>query len=209
MDDDSGYPIDSMRKIPRQQRAWDTIRTIFEATAQIIDRDGEEQLTTNRIADKAGFSIGTLYQYFPSMDAILLAMIDLHRQKVLKELDRLLAEAEASHLSPELFVRRFLRILIQNFGIGSPTLVRQGWKLSDRPVVIKAIQQIAERIQTALRQRNHPDFPPLDAARLFVMTRGVMGTIRSAVMENSGLLETPEFEDALLALSLSQMRRTA
>jgi AcrR family transcriptional regulator len=72
---------DSMRKLPTQDRAQRTIETIFQATAQIVESEGEAGLTTNKVAKKAGFSIGTLYQYFPSKEAILLAMINRDPQR--------------------------------------------------------------------------------------------------------------------------------
>ena len=76
---------ESMRKLPTQERAQRTIETIFDATAQIVDESGEASLTTNKIAQKAGFSIGTLYQYFPTKEAILLALIHRGRRQVLDD----------------------------------------------------------------------------------------------------------------------------
>ena len=196
---------DSMRKKPVQGRAWRTIRTIFEATAQILERDGEKALTTNRVAERAGFSIGTLYQYFPSMDAILLAMIDLERQRVIAELDRLLAEAEASGAHPRDSIRLFIRALVAAFGTGDMArrlLLKRAWKLDHTPQVIAATQDMAARIHLSFTRRSHPDFPPPDPAVLFVVTRSVLGTIRAAVLEDSPLPGTPEFEDALVRMSV-------
>jgi len=62
------------RRKPTQARARATMDMIFEATARIIERDGIAALNTNRIAERAGVSIGTLYEYFPNKDAILIAM---------------------------------------------------------------------------------------------------------------------------------------
>jgi len=59
-----------MRKQPIQKRAQLTIEAIFQATAQLVEREGMAGLTTNKIAAKAGFSVGTLYQYFASKDEI-------------------------------------------------------------------------------------------------------------------------------------------
>ena len=65
--------------------------TIFEATARIIERDGIVALNTNRIAERAGISIGTLYEYFPNKDAILIAMA---RQRLAED-ERLVRQALA------------------------------------------------------------------------------------------------------------------
>ena len=72
-----------MRKSPTQARAEHTVDAILEAAAQILQSDGEEKLNTNRIAERAGFSIGTLYQYFADKEAIVAALAERERDKVL------------------------------------------------------------------------------------------------------------------------------
>ncbi len=67
---------DKKRINPRQQRARQTIDTILEATAQVLERNGSAEFTTNHIARRAGFSIGTLYRYFPHKKAILKEMAE-------------------------------------------------------------------------------------------------------------------------------------
>jgi AcrR family transcriptional regulator len=59
------------KKMPKQERAKEKIELILEAATRIIDKDGLKGLTTNRIADVAGVSIGTLYQYFRDKAAII------------------------------------------------------------------------------------------------------------------------------------------
>lgn len=63
------------RRKPRQERALDKVELIFQATTALIDQSGIETLTTNAIAEKAGISIGTLYQYFADKNTILDALI--------------------------------------------------------------------------------------------------------------------------------------
>src|SRR6266516_4649370 len=62
------------RRKPTQTRARITVETIFEATARIIERDGAGAVNTNAIAERAGISVGTLYEYFPNKEAVLIAM---------------------------------------------------------------------------------------------------------------------------------------
>src|SRR5687767_12113515 len=74
------------RRQPRQARALATRAAIFEATAQILEAEGEAGFNTNRVAERAGVSIGTLYQYFGSKQAILAAMArewNAHNREVL------------------------------------------------------------------------------------------------------------------------------
>jgi len=61
------------RRNPKQARAQATVGAVLEAAFQILEEDGEARLTTNLIAERAGVSIGTLYQYFEDREAILAA----------------------------------------------------------------------------------------------------------------------------------------
>src|SRR5271165_1376438 len=83
--------IDPYRKKPRQVRSEATVAAIFEATAQILHSRGGAGLNTNAIAELAGVSIGTLYQYFPNKNAILIA---LARQELDKASRAALASVE-------------------------------------------------------------------------------------------------------------------
>lgn len=62
------------RKTPRQARARVTVDAIFEATIQVLLRDGPHRLTTTRVAERAGVSVGTMYQYFPNKQALIHAL---------------------------------------------------------------------------------------------------------------------------------------
>jgi AcrR family transcriptional regulator len=77
------------RKQPRQARARHTVEAIIEASARILEEQGHGGFTTNAVAELAGVSIGTLYQYFPDKDALLGALIA-------RETTLLVEEAEAA-----------------------------------------------------------------------------------------------------------------
>lgn len=79
------------RKQPRQERAQHTVNAIIEAAARILEKQGHGGFTTNAVADLAGASIGTLYQYFPDKDALVGAVIA-------RETSRLVEEVEAATL---------------------------------------------------------------------------------------------------------------
>jgi AcrR family transcriptional regulator len=66
--------LDFAGQTPNQPRAQQTVADLFEATAQLLDADAPERLTTNHVAERAGYSIGTLYRYFPSKLALLRGM---------------------------------------------------------------------------------------------------------------------------------------
>ena len=63
------------RKHASQQRSRVTVDALIEATARILVKDGFDKASTNRIAEKAGVSVGSLYQYFPSKEALVAAVV--------------------------------------------------------------------------------------------------------------------------------------
>ncbi|TCK99757.1 TetR family transcriptional regulator [Shimia isoporae] len=79
-------PAINPRKKPKQERARATYEAILEAAARILVRGGLDALNTNRVAEVAGVSIGTLYQYFPTKQAILTEIIREKRKLLLDDL---------------------------------------------------------------------------------------------------------------------------
>jgi AcrR family transcriptional regulator len=71
-------PARNARRTPRQDRSRETVEAIVEAAAQVFERHGYAAGTTNRIAQRAGVSIGTLYQYFPNKDALVAELARRH-----------------------------------------------------------------------------------------------------------------------------------
>lgn len=70
------------RKLPRQERSRATVDTVLDAAAHILVNDGYEGFNTNRVAERAGVSIGSLYQYFPNKAALLTALRQRHAQEM-------------------------------------------------------------------------------------------------------------------------------
>jgi len=68
----------SPRKNPRQRRSRVTIDAIFEATIQVLLANGLDGVTTIQIAERAGVSVGSLYQYFPNKRALMAAVVKRH-----------------------------------------------------------------------------------------------------------------------------------
>ncbi len=70
----------SPRKVATQERAQATVDAILRATAHILVADGYDRASTNRIAARAGVSIGSLYQYFPNKEALVAALMEQHME---------------------------------------------------------------------------------------------------------------------------------
>src|ERR1700728_3135150 len=75
------------RKLPVQARSAASVHAILEATIQVLLHVGKERLTTTRVAQRAGVSVGTLYQYFPNKKALLQAALKRHLDEVARAVE--------------------------------------------------------------------------------------------------------------------------
>jgi len=86
------------RKSPVQARSAASVDAILEATVQVLLQVGKEQLTTTKVATRAGVSVGTLYQYFPNKSALLKAALKRHMDQVAKAIERVCHEQKGHSL---------------------------------------------------------------------------------------------------------------
>lgn len=166
---------------------------ILEAAFQLLEADGFEALTTNHIAERAGVSVGTLYQYFGGKQAILAG---LAQRRAAAARDRI---AEIVIAGPEIgAVRRIVRTLATAFE-GSPATRRallDALTLEGRDDVV---------------MRNHLTFFDMIAGKAalgvdlspeagFVLTHAVVGLLRAATIESDLALDPERLEDELVRL---------
>lgn len=178
------------RRKPRQARALATRGLIFEATAQILEREGEAALNTNRIAERAGVSVGTIYQYFPDKASILVAMAGAEQARNAEENARIAARGGTNDEMLRLSIRRLIHTLE-----GRPATRRAIVRAVMAHVDADALGREIDRTASVLPMRR--GYSRLDA---FVMTRAVVGVVRAAVLEGYAGLTKPAFEDALMRM---------
>ena len=83
----------SPRKAPRQSRSLATVTAILDATAHILVERGFAAATTNAVAERAGVSVGSLYQYFPNKDALVSALHARHGEQMMAVIQHALTKA--------------------------------------------------------------------------------------------------------------------
>lgn len=104
-------PPTKPRKHASQERSRATVDALIEATARILVREGFDRASTNRIAEVAGVSVGSLYQYYPGKEALVAAVIDRHNQEIMRVVRAALSEVASQPI--EKAVRRLIAVAIE------------------------------------------------------------------------------------------------
>ncbi|WP_429525214.1 TetR/AcrR family transcriptional regulator [Paraburkholderia youngii] len=97
-----------MRKQPRQARSRATVETILQSGARILSDEGWAGFTTNKVADLAGISIGSLYQYFPDK----LSLVDAIRQRHLDDCLAVIRKSNINQQSSAKFVAHLVHAMV-------------------------------------------------------------------------------------------------
>lgn len=87
------------RKTPRQARSTVTVEAIFDATIQVLLADGVGRLTTTRVAERAGVSVGTMYQYYPHKQALLFAVVERQLEAITSAMQAATERLEGSDVA--------------------------------------------------------------------------------------------------------------
>ncbi|WNG28356.1 TetR/AcrR family transcriptional regulator [Cystobacter fuscus] len=162
------------RKTPGQKRSEATVAAVLEAAARILETEGFEGYTTNAVARRAGVSIGSLYQYFPSKDAITKALM-------LRETTKLLEDVAAidTETSGRAGLQRLIEVAVA-YQFRRPTLARLLDVEERRLPVGQEVQRVGELLtRTVQRCLDASDMavtpcPPFVADDLLAIMKGLV-----------------------------------
>ena len=194
-------PLTKPRKSASQERSRATVDALLAATARILVRDGYDGTSTNKVALAAGASVGSLYQYFPSKEALVAAVIERHtdemmsvvRGSLLGVADRPVHEAarelvnvmiDAHRVDPKLH-----RVLVEQIPrVGGMERIER--LNDDAGLLVRAYLE---------RHRAEIDVVDLDLASFFLVST-VEAMTHMAVLRRPELLSEPRFVDELVTL---------
>ena len=174
------------RKTPVQSRANETVEAIYEATTQLVLKNGLAHLTTIRIAKRAGVSVGTYYQYFPNKQALLVTLLSRHLCRVTTALEKTCKENYGQ--SQAIMVSAFLRTYIaaQLADIDTARAVyRMGLSIDAGAVLSRERKLVIAAITAMFRTLPHL---PADHIELIAFTffGAISGAVRAAIETASG-----------------------
>lgn len=168
------------RRTPRQQRSRDTVGFVLTAAAQVFEREGIAA-TTNRIAERAGVSIGTLYQYFPDKLALLYALAERHVREADAALEATYARARALGLAPADALAEIVETVVDRHA-GQPTLHVVLERFTPRlPEGVAVVEALRERCATEVAHHLARAEPDLAAEELLSRARAAVHAVDAQV----------------------------
>jgi AcrR family transcriptional regulator len=174
------------RRRPRQARAQATVDAIIQATARVLVEDGYDRASTNRIAQAAGVSIGSLYQYFPSKEALVAALVEAHVDRMMEVVSRKLDDAAPADLRHS--AEALVSALTAAYRVDPKlhhVLCQEVPKIGDLRRIYEFEQTLADVIRTHLHSLRHQiRHQNIDRA-VFLLINAIPSVIRAAIESDS------------------------
>ncbi len=176
------------RKQPLQDRSAKTVEAIVEAAIRILRQGGWAHLTTTRVAEKAGVSVGSLYQYFPNREAIA---VEIVRQRTRAFLESVLAAdfggaqdlGQAALRAMSVFIAEKRRTLDVSLAMKDALPQVQG-----RQAIVEEARAYIPRLQATFLPITGT---PLDPTRLAMALAAVEGAVWELLTQDPGALDRP------------------
>ncbi|HEX4320064.1 MAG TPA: TetR/AcrR family transcriptional regulator [Acidobacteriaceae bacterium] len=175
------------RKSPVQARSAASVEAILVATIQVLVAIGKDRLTTTRVAERAGVSVGTLYQYFPNKSALLQAALKRHLNAVAEAIEQVCREQHGSTLQEmaAALITAFLRAKMKKAKISAAL-----YSISSDIDGSKIVKQMGARTNKAITEMLSSSSEPLskDPQLVASMLQDAMVGIARRMIESG----TPE-----------------
>ncbi len=197
-------PAPHRRRSPKQLRSRAIVDAIVQAGRELLGSEGPRSLTTNRIAERAGVSIGSLYRYFPNKDAVLAAIYDADTGREAAEIRAHdswqidygpLREAVVAIVDFQLDRHRRLLELGQEFYRTHHGEFALGPRMAD---VERHMLDLLARHAGVVRVRDV-------GQAAFMLARGTSAIVRRALEEQPAKLSEPAFREELIDLVVSYL----
>jgi AcrR family transcriptional regulator len=194
------------RKTPVQARAAVTVEAICEATIQVLLSHGAERLTTSRVAERAGVSVGTLYQYFPNKQSLLFAVFEDHMNRVAVAVESV---CEGAHHKPcadmiQELVEAYVNIKMDRADI-SVALYKVAPDVGGHAVVERLSRRLRKAIDAMLQTATDVELPP-DKFAIDVMMAAMSGAMRSALEAGASPATFRKMREHLVLLGQSYIK---
>jgi AcrR family transcriptional regulator len=186
-----------------------TVDAIFEATIQLLLADGPHQLTTTRVAERAGVSVGTMYQYFPNKQALIYALNKRYLDALTSKVE---ATCHAHHGAP---IDRIVNALIDTYWHAKTeradvtrALYRSVAEMDNTAMIEAFARRVDEATTAMLASEPDATFANLQMVNLTLVTV-IFGCVRNAFERNLSAAETAALQYQLKAMCQAYLRELA
>jgi AcrR family transcriptional regulator len=186
-------------RVPRQQRSLQKVELILEATIRLLEKGGHDVVTTNAVAEMAGVSIGTLYQYFASKEAILDA---LAAREVAALEASVAAVMQTGTMPPQERIAAVVRAVSAGYGRR-----RQVHRLMIEYSIARGTQRLSPLLEKLIALMTTSKRPgsntqaPLSHADAFVLVYAFVGVMRAMISaRGSNIPPIEQIEQAMIRL---------
>lgn len=196
-------------KQPAQERSRQTVEALIEATELVLVEEGWDKITTNHVAERAGVSIGTLYQYFANKEALVGLLLEQYLEEQFAELATRLADTVSFDMTLEEAVPHIIHAMLEAKMV-RPELSRalftqapsyghiellDAWNTQAEPMVAAALAARPDEVR---------DLDPDMAA--YLLNNAMHGIIHATVMSRPDLLESDALANEICELVLRYLR---
>jgi AcrR family transcriptional regulator len=193
------------RKSPTQQRSRATVDAIVDATARVLVRDGYDALSTNRVAQEAGVSVGSLYQYFPGKEALVAAVMEQHASRMQENIAERMKSAPPAATAEDVATEMIRAMLVAQQA--EPRLHRALVEQVPRIGALRRLHELFsnyELLVEAWLLENADRIEVQDAKMAaFVLVAAVEGLVNRATLDRPDLVASGRLEEQILRLVLA------
>lgn len=188
------------RKSPVQSRSRVTVDAIFEATIQVLLRKGMNGLTTTRVADRAGVSVGTMYQYFPNKQALVYALNERYLTALAERIEATCAAEAGAPLARmvEALIETYWQAKTERADI-TRALYRSVAELDNDALLHAFAARVDAATADMFASASDATLADVEATNLTLVTV-IYGTVRNAFERGLPEKETDELRRNLVAM---------
>ena len=197
-------PLQKPRKLPKQERSQATVSAILIATTRILTEEGYDKFNTNRVAELAGVSVGSLYQYFPNKESLLYALGEHHANEM-AQLAQQYLEGLGDRSILEV-LQQIIKAVLAAYAV-NPKLYRILHQQVPRSEEMRRqddarLEQMLYAFLVPRRDQLRPQ--NLDIT-VFIISRTIKSLLYDAIVDRPDLLKNGELEQELMRMLSSYL----
>jgi AcrR family transcriptional regulator len=197
-------PLQKPRKLPKQERSQATVSAILIATTRILTEEGYDKFNTNRVAELAGVSVGSLYQYFPNKAALLYALGEHHANEMAQ-----LAQHHLEDLGDRSILevlQQIIKAVLAAYAV-NPKLYRILHQQVPRSEEMQKLDdaRIEQMLHAFLALHRDQLRPKNLDITVFIISRTIKALLYDAIADRPNLLKNGELEQEIMSMLSSYL----